>query len=58
MGDTYLSEKELCEWLKISRSKAVSLRKEGLPFMKLGKSVRFDKEEVEKWLKERQDERR
>lgn len=53
MGDTYLSEKELCEWLKISRSKAVNLRKEGMPFIKLGKSVRFDKEEVEKWLEEK-----
>ncbi len=53
MGETYLTEKELCEWLKISRSKAVSLRKEGMPFIKLGKSVRFDKEKVEEWLREK-----
>ncbi len=53
MGEVYLTEKELCDWLKISRSKAVSMRKEGMPFLKIGKSVRFDKEQVEKWLKEK-----
>ena len=53
MGEIYFTEKELCEWLKVSRSKVISLRKEGMPFIKLGKSIRFDKEEVEKWLKEK-----
>jgi len=47
----YLTEKELCEWLKISRSTAVRLRRKGMPFVKIGKRfVRYNKEEVEKWL--------
>jgi excisionase family DNA binding protein len=53
MGEIYFTEKELCEWLRVSRSKVMSLRKEGMPFIKIGKSVRFDKEEVEKWLREK-----
>lgn len=54
MGEIYLTEKELCSWLKISRSKVLNLRKEGMPFIKLGKNVRFDKEKIEEWLKEKQ----
>jgi excisionase family DNA binding protein len=52
MGD-YLTENQICEWLKISRSTAVRLRKEGMPFIKLGKAVRYDKDKVQEWLDKR-----
>lgn len=52
MGDKYLTTIELCEWLKISRATLDRWRKKGLPFVKVDKAVRFDKDEVEKWLKE------
>lgn len=53
MGEVYLTEKELCEWLKFSRMKIFRLRKEGLPYIKVGKSVRYDKGVIEKWLNEK-----
>lgn len=53
MGETYLTERELCDWLKVSRTKVSSLRKEGMPFVKLGKSVRYDKDKIEKWMEEK-----
>lgn len=49
MGD-FLTENELGEWLKLSRSTIVRLRKEGMPFVKLGKAVRYDKDKVQEWL--------
>ncbi|NLB78261.1 MAG: helix-turn-helix domain-containing protein [Clostridiaceae bacterium] len=52
MGE-YLTEKQICEWLSISRSTAIRLRKEGMPFIKLGKAVRYDKDKVQEWLDKR-----
>lgn len=50
MENKLLTEKELCQWLQISRPTAWRWRKEGMPFIKANKSVRFDKDEVLKWL--------
>lgn len=49
MGE-FLTEKQLCEWLKISRSTAIRWRKNGLPFAKVNKSVRYDKDKVQEWI--------
>jgi len=49
MGD-YLTEGQLCEWLKIGRSTAVRWRKEGMPFTKIVKAIRYDKDKVQEWL--------
>ena len=49
----WITEKELCEWLKISKMTAYRWRKYGLPYMGNVKSIRYNKEEVEKWLKEK-----
>lgn len=48
-----LTTAELVEWLKISRPTLHLLRKDGLPYLKIGRSVRFEKEKVEAWLKEK-----
>lgn len=47
----WVTEQELCEWLKINRVTAYRWRKAGMPYMGKSKSIRYNKEEVEKWLK-------
>lgn len=47
-----LSKDEVCEWLNISRATLDRWRTQGLPFIKAGKTVRFDQSQVQKWLDE------
>lgn len=49
----WISEIDLCEWLKINRVTAYRWRKEGMPYIGKKKSIRYNKEDVEKWLKDR-----
>lgn len=48
-----LKKKELADKLKISVPMVDKLMREGLPRIKIGKSVRFEYEEVVAWLKEK-----
>ncbi len=50
-----LSLEELLKELnmKANRSTAWRWRKEGMPYIKLGSQIRYDKDEVLKWLKEK-----
>lgn len=49
----YLATKELLSVLNISKSQLDKLRRKGLPDMKLGhRTLRFDLDEVNKWLQE------
>lgn len=48
-----LKKKELADKLKISVPMVDKLMREGLPRIKIGKSVRFEYEEVVSWLKEK-----
>lgn len=52
MNDELLTVKQLCEWLQITRKTSERWRAKGMPYMKHGKLIRFQKEEVLKWLKE------
>ncbi len=52
MGE-YLIENQICDWRSISRSTAIRLGEEGMPFIKLGKAVRYDKDKVQEWLDKR-----
>lgn len=46
-----LTEKELCEVLKVSRQTLWRLRKrEGVPFFKVGNRYRYNLDEVQQWL--------
>lgn len=45
---------ELMEFLKVKRSTIYKLREEGLPTIHLGRVVRFDREEIIRWLRSRQ----
>lgn len=46
----FITTKELCEWLKISPNTANNWRRKGLPYVRVGNTVRYKKEEVEKWI--------
>lgn len=50
MEEKLLTEKELCVFLCVGRTTIWRWRKEGMPFIKAKKSVRFDKAKVLKWL--------
>lgn len=53
MAEDLMTTEEICQWLKVQRRTIEKWRKEkGLPFLKIGKSVRFEKSAVEKWIKE------
>jgi excisionase family DNA binding protein len=45
---------ELMEFLKVKRSTIYKLREDGLPTIHLGRVVRFDREEIIRWLRTRQ----
>lgn len=49
----YWTQEDLCQELKISKSTAIRWRKEGMPFIKINRAVRFSKSDVEKWLDEK-----
>lgn len=51
--ENLITTKELCEKLKVTRQTVFTWRSQGMPYKKYGKIVRFNYEEVEKWLKER-----
>ena len=52
----YLTIKELSEMLKISRFTINNWRDKGLPTIKIGQAVRFNEEEVKKWIEENNEE--
>ncbi len=54
--EQYLNMKDLTGLLKISRATVYRLKNKGLPFVKIGKSIRFSKEKVEDWLYEQKKE--
>lgn len=45
-----LTTKELCEWLKITRATAWRWREKGMPHIGTGKSIRYNKSDIIKWL--------
>lgn len=50
--DDYLTEDELAKQLKVSRSFLWALRtKQGLPHIRIGRTVRYEPQAVTEWLK-------
>jgi excisionase family DNA binding protein len=47
----FLTVEDVAEMLQVTRTTIYNLKKKGLPFIKLGKNIRFDQEEVVKWVK-------
>lgn len=52
MSEEILTKDELAALLKVTERTIDNLRKEGMPFFKVGANIRFEKETVLKWLKE------
>lgn len=50
MIEELVTEKELCEWLKVSRSSMNKLRKHGLPYIKVLNMIRYSKDDVQEWM--------
>ncbi len=46
----YLTIEQVAEMLQVTRMTIYNLQQKGLPFIKLGKSVRFDKDDVVAWM--------
>jgi len=51
MDEELLTKEELGKILKISRPTIDRWRQEGMPYEKIGRGVRFKKNEVFNWLK-------
>lgn len=48
----FLTIDDVSEMLQVTRSTVYNLKKKGLPYIKLGKNIRFDQDEVINWVKE------
>jgi excisionase family DNA binding protein len=46
-----LTVKDLEKFFKVSRQTIYEWRKQGMPFRKIGRSIRFDMAEVDAWVK-------
>ena len=47
----FLTIEDVSEMLQVTRTTVYNLKKQGLPFIKIGKNIRFDQEEVIKWVR-------
>ena len=54
----FMTTKDLQAALKVSRQAIYKWRQEGLPYRTIGTSVRFDPDEVSKWIDEQEKSRK
>lgn len=47
----FLTVEDVAEMLQVTRTTIYNLKKKGLPFIKLGKNIRFDENEVVQWVR-------
>jgi len=52
MSDAYLTIQDLQSKYKVGRGTVDKWRKDGLPFTKINRTIRFEKAEVVQWIKE------
>ncbi|CYU75966.1 helix-turn-helix domain-containing protein [Streptococcus suis] len=50
LNSPYLNKKQACKYLGISNNTLDSWIKQGLPSIKIGKTVRFNKQAIDAWL--------
>ena len=50
IGGPFLNKKQACDYLGISNNTLDSWIQKGLPSIKIGKTVRFNKTEINRWL--------
>jgi excisionase family DNA binding protein len=47
----FLTIEDVGEMLQVTRGTVYNLKKKGMPFIKVGKNIRFDENEVVDWIK-------
>lgn len=47
----FLTVEDVAEMLQVTRTTIYNLKKQGLPFIKLGKNIRFDQDDVIDWVR-------
>lgn len=47
----FLTVEDVAEMLQVTRTTIYNLKKQGLPFIKLGKNIRFDEKDVVDWVR-------
>lgn len=47
----FLTVEDVAEMLQVTRTTIYNLKKQGLPFIKLGKNIRFDEDDVVAWVR-------
>lgn len=50
LGSPFLNKQQTCDYLGISNNTLDSWVRKGLPIIRVGKTVRFDKTEINRWL--------
>lgn len=50
ISSPYLNKLQTCEYLNISNNTLDSWINKGLPTIRIGKTIRFDKNEIHKWI--------
>lgn len=50
LSSPYLNKQQACKYLGISNNTLDSWIWKGLPIIRVGKTVRFDKDEIDRWL--------
>ncbi|RSI79885.1 Helix-turn-helix domain protein [Streptococcus mitis] len=50
LGSPFLNKQQACHYLGISNNTLDSWIKRGLPTIKIGKTIRFNKEDINSWL--------
>lgn len=56
MPNSYITIEQLSQMLQIGRSTIDRWRKQGMPYIKIGKGIRFEEDTVMKWIKENKSE--
>jgi len=50
LDSPFLNKQQACNYLSISNNTLDSWIKQGLPYIRVGKTVRFDKTKINRWL--------
>lgn len=51
MNQDYITVKELCDWIRLSRSKVYLLVSQSkIPHIKVGGKILFDREKIKIWI--------
>jgi excisionase family DNA binding protein len=51
INNEFLTVKELCEWIRLSRSKVYSLIQDNkIPYAKVGGKFLFDRNKIKNWI--------